>query len=165
MATFSVKTSDHCGLIRRTTGSCDIAILMLCADSLLSPILLSQGIKFGPAEPWIQSMKEVNRFYKKKRLCPRKSLPEEWQWYTSGRRIEKNLLWNSESLSLRPQDFPVLSGSVSLKLTRSLKYDHVVMGGRGMGQNPSQGGKSYIGNQAGRKKEKGKVIRKLWVFF
>lgn len=75
MATFSVKTSDHYGLIRSTTGSRDIAVLMLCADSLLSPILLCRGIKFGPdtAAPWMQSMQEVNTdFIRKRDTAPQK---------------------------------------------------------------------------------------------
>lgn len=59
----------------------------------------------------------------------------------------------------------MLSGSMSLKLIRSLKYDHVVVGGREVGQNPSRGGKSQIGNQAGRKKGKGREKGSFGCFF
>lgn len=121
------------------------------------------GLKFGPdtAAPWMQSMKEVNTdFIRKRDTAPPKE-PEEWQWYTSGRRLESNLLWNSESLSLRPKtplcfQAPWVWSSPDLSTITMWLWEGEV----GTESFP----KREESNRQGRKrKREGK--RKFWVFF
>lgn len=61
----------------------------------------------------------------------------------------------------KTQDSPVLSGSVSLKLTRSLNYNHVAVGGRSWDRILPEEGRV---KQAGKKKEKGRKEEVLGIF-